>query len=110
MVTQKIWASALDRRASRREVANFYAIEVEGKGRYLRRVRNVSQDGILFESPLGDERPGETVELELPRGESGETERVKGEVVYVTPEGQVGVRLDPAEPLDLEHLGGKISL
>jgi PilZ domain-containing protein len=112
MNTKRFWAPSLDdRRARRRVSANFYAIELAGGGRYLRRVENVSRDGLLFQSALGDETPGQIVELELPRGGTGEPVRVKTEVVYVTAEGQVGVRrLDSTAPLPVEALGGRESL
>jgi hypothetical protein len=112
MNTKRFWAPSFDdRRARRRVAADFYAIELAGSGRYLRRVSNVSRDGLLFASPLGDEKPGQIVELELPRGEAREPVRIKTEVVYVTPEGQVGVRrLDSTSPLPVEVLGGRETL
>ena len=112
MNTKRFWAPSLDdRRARRRVSANFYAIELAGSGRYLRRVENVSRDGLLLQSPLGDETPGQIVELELPRGGENAPVRVKTEVVYVTPVGQVGVRrLDSTSPLPVEALGGRESL
>jgi hypothetical protein len=117
MTTKKIWRRQLEeRRARRRVAANFYAIELEGGGRYLRRVTNVSGDGLLLENPLGDELPGQTIELELPTKGSAandtgqeETVRVQGEVVYVTPDGRVGVRVTSA-PLPIESLGGRVVL
>jgi hypothetical protein len=112
MNTKRFWAPSVDdRRARRRVSANFYAIELAGGGRYLRRVENVSRDGLLLQSPLGDETPGQIVELELPRGASNEPVRVKTEVVYVTRGGQVGVRrLDSTSPLPVEALGGRETL
>ena len=112
MNTKRFWAPSFDdRRARRRVSANFYAIELAGGGRYLRRVENVSRDGLLLQSPLGDEAPGQIVELELPRGGQSEPVRVKTEVVYVTSDGQVGVRrLDSTSPLPVEALGGRESL
>src|SRR5215831_7839043 len=112
MNTKRFWAPSFDdRRARRRVSANFYAIELAGGGRYLRRVENVSRDGLLLQSPLGDETPGQIVELELPRGAQNEPVRVKTEVVYVTREGQVGVRrLDSTAPLPVEALGGRETL
>lgn len=103
-----------ERRVGRRVAANFYAIELEGRGRYLRRVTNVSGDGMLLENPLGDELPGQIIELELPTktagGEAGdETLRVQAEVVYVKPDGRVGVRVTSA-PLAVETLGGRLPL
>jgi hypothetical protein len=112
MNTKRFWSPSVDdRRARRRVSANFYAIELAGGGRYLRRVENVSRDGLLLQSPLGDETPGQIVELELPRGPQSEPVRVKTEVVYVTSGGQVGVRrLDSTSPLPVEALGGRESL
>lgn len=112
MNTKRFWSPSVDdRRARRRVSANFYAIELAGGGRYLRRVENVSRDGLLLQSPLGDETPGQIVELELPRSGESATVRVKTEVVYVTADGQVGVRrLDSTSPLPVEALGGRESL
>src|SRR4051812_30841830 len=115
MNTKRFWAPSFDdRRARRRVSANFYAIELAGGGRYLRRVEDVSRDGLLLQSPLGDEKPGQIVELELPRAGQGGKEapvRVTTEVVYVTPDGQVGLRrLDSTSPLPVEALGGRESL
>jgi hypothetical protein len=112
MVTKRFWGpSFADRRARERLGAGFYAVEVGADGgRYLRRVANVSRDGVLFDSPLGGEQPGSVVELELPRL-STEPVRVKGEVVRVTAKGQVAVRrLDWTLPLEIERLGGLIDL
>jgi hypothetical protein len=115
MMTKKIWRRDLEeRRVRRRVAANFYAIEVEGQGRYLRRVSNVSGDGMLLENPLGDELPGQVIELELPTWAPGgvvrgETLHVQGEVVYVTPDGHVGVRIISA-PIPIESLGGRLAL
>jgi hypothetical protein len=112
MNTKRFWSPSVDdRRARRRVSANFYAIELAGGGRYLRRVENVSRDGLLLQSPFADERPGQIVELELPRDGEQSPVRVKTEVVYVTPSGQVGVRrLDSTSPLPVEALGGRESL
>ena len=112
MNTKRFWAPTVDdRRARRRVSANFYAIELAGTGRYLRRVENVSRDGLLLQSPLGDEKPGQIVELELPRSGQNDPVRVTTEVVYVTADGQVGVRrLDSTAPLPVEALGGRESL
>src|SRR5262245_30903268 len=112
MNTKRFWASSIDdRRARRRVSANFYAIELAGSGRYLRRVENVSRDGLLLQSPLADEQPGQIVELELPRGRDADPVRIKTEVVYVNANGQVGVRrLDTTSPLPVEALGGRETL
>jgi hypothetical protein len=115
MTTKKIWRRQVEeRRVGRRVAANFYAIELEGRGRYLRRVTNVSGDGMLLENPLGDELPGQILELELPTKTGGdeagdETLRVQAEVVYVKPDGRVGVRVTSA-PLPVETLGGRLPL
>jgi hypothetical protein len=115
MITKKIWRRQLEeRRVGRRVAANFYAIELEGQARYLRRVTNVSGDGLLLENPLGDELPGQTIELELPTKQPAndtgpDTVRVQGEVVYVKPDGRVGVRITSA-PLPVDKLGGRVTL
>jgi PilZ domain len=112
MDTKRFWGpSADERRARDRVSADFYAIELDGGARYLRHVANVSRDGLLIESPLADERPGQVLELELPRAEAEPPVRVRAEVVRVTPDGRVGVRrLDSTEPLPVDTLGGPESL
>lgn len=94
-----------EKRGLGRVPADFYAVELAEGARYLRRVTNMSGDGLLIESPLGDELPGQTVDLELPR-QRGETPlRVQGEVVYVTDRGQVGVHVTSTR-LPVDALGG----
>ena len=111
MDTKRFWAPSFEERRARRRVsADFYAIELAGAARYLRRVANVSRDGLLLESALADKMPGQIVELELPRTEHDEPVRIKTQVVYVTPEGQVGVRRLSTSPLPVEALGGRESL
>jgi len=39
-----------NRRTGRRFVADFYAIELSGGARYLRRVKNYSDEGLLLEN------------------------------------------------------------
>jgi hypothetical protein len=122
MITKKIWRRDLEERRERRRVAaDFYAIELDGQARYLRRVTNVSRNGLLLENPLADERPGQTVELELPiasnnvdansadDGARARTMRVQAEVVYVTPDGRVGLHVTSAR-LPVENLGGRVPL
>jgi hypothetical protein len=108
MATQQIWRVE-DRRTRRRFAAEFYAIELDERGRYLRWVANMSDEGLLIESPLGVEMPGQRLELELPRRYGEKPLRVQAEVVYVTPSGQVGVRIVSA-PLPLDTLGGRLAL
>jgi hypothetical protein len=96
-----------ERRTGRRFSADFYAVELSGSGRYLRRVRNVSGEGLLLENPVADAFPGQHVELELPRQGLAPL-RVEGEIAYVTPEGRIGIRL--TTPLPLDSLGGRIPL
>jgi hypothetical protein len=118
MLTKRFWApftsklGSSDRRRLWRHPADFYGVEVVDGNRYLRRISNVSRNGLLLVNPLGDERPGQTIDLELPRRAPAQTSsRVKFEVVYVTPTGKVGVRLvDSADALAVEELGGPIAL
>src|SRR5262245_66349213 len=79
MTAEHIWRVE-NRRTGRRFVADFYAIELSGGARYLRRVKNFSDDGLLLENPLADAFPGQHVELELPR--QGQLPiKVEGEIV-----------------------------
>lgn len=115
MHTKLFWVPPLDdpnkeRRARRRTAAGFYAIELVSGGRYLRRVANVSRDGLMLESPLADEQPGQVMELELPLREQQPPLRVKAEVLRVG-YGTVAMRrLDGVEPLPVDALGGQETL
>ena len=126
MLTKRFWAprttkaglpayttlGSADRRRVWRHPADFYGVEVVDGNRYLRRISNVSRNGLLLVNPLGDEQPGQIIDLELPRRSPAQSpSRIKFEVVYVTPAGKVGVRLvESAEPLAVEDLGGPIAL
>jgi len=118
MLTKRFWApltstvGTSDRRRLSRHPADFYGVEVAGGNRYLRRISNVSRNGLLLVNPLGDEQPGQLIDLELPRRAPAQAPtRIKFEVVYVTPAGKVGVRLvEPAASLAVEDLGGPIAL
>lgn len=118
MLTKRFWApltsklGSSDRRRLWRHPADFYGVEVVDGNRYLRRISNVSRNGLLLVNPLGDERPGQVIDLELPRRSPAQSpSRIKFEVVYVTPAGKVGVRLvEAAESLVVEELGGPIAL
>jgi hypothetical protein len=110
MVTKRIWRHEMEeKRGRRRQPADFYAIQLAEGARYLRHVANVSHDGLLMMSPLGDEQPGEKLELELPQRAGEEPLRVKGEVVYVTRDGRVGIHVT-SSPLPVDALGGPESL
>ncbi|HXU63267.1 MAG TPA: PilZ domain-containing protein [Polyangia bacterium] len=98
-----------EKRGRRRVPADFYAIELAEGARYLRHIANVSNDGLLMQSPLADERPGQKIELELPQRKSDQPLRVKGEVVYVMRDGRVGIHVSNP-PLPVEALGGRESL
>jgi hypothetical protein len=107
MRTKQNWRPDLaEKREKKRISADFYAVEVADGARYLRKVSNVSGDGLLLESPLGDELPGQRVDLELPRLEGEPPLRVEGEVVYVKEDGRVGVHVLSA-PLPVAALGGR---
>jgi hypothetical protein len=105
-----MWKRELEEKRGRQRLpADFYAIELAAGARYLRHIANVSNDGLLMESPLADERPGQELELELPQQKSREPLRVKGEVVYVTEDGRVGIHIT-SQQLPVEALGGSESL
>ena len=119
MITERFWAplspllpsASPERRTLRRHPADFYGVEVVATGRYLRRIKNVSSGGLLLVNPLGDERPGQIIDLELPRRSVDQAvSTLQFEVVYVEA-GKVGVRLlDSAKPLEVDQLGGPIAL
>jgi len=60
---------------------------------------------------LGDERPGQVIDIELPRRSAAHPmTKLPFEVVFVA-NGKVGVRrLDSAAPLEIDKLGGSIAL
>jgi hypothetical protein len=119
MRTNQFWAplspllpsASPERRNLRRQPADFYGVEIVAGARYLRRIKNVSSDGLLLVNPLGDERPGQVIDLELPRRSTSQPVlTVQLEVVYVEA-GKVGVRrLDSDQPLQVDQLGGPITL
>jgi hypothetical protein len=104
-------SAAPERRTLRRHPADFYGVEVVNNGRYLRRIKNVSSKGLLLVNPLGDEQPGQIIDLELPtRLDEQPVTKLQFEVVYVQA-GKVGVRrLETDAPLAVEQLGGPIAL
>jgi hypothetical protein len=111
MNTKRIWrVQGEERRGDGRVSADFYAVELDGGARYLRRVTNVSVsgEGLQIENPLGNEVPGHTLELELPSKDEG-TFHIQAEVVHTTADGHVGVRVT-SEPLDVDNLGGRVPL
>jgi hypothetical protein len=110
MRTKRIWRRDVEEKRGRQRVpADFYAVALTEGARYLRRVTNVSGDGLLLESPLADEQPGQVVDLELPRRRGESPLRVRGEVVYVTDAGRVGVHVTSAR-LPVDSLGGREAL
>jgi hypothetical protein len=118
MPTKRYWAALApelpsaspERRTRRRQPADFYGVEVVAGNRYLRRIKNVSSDGLTLVNPLGDEQPGQVIDMELPRrSASRPVARLQFEVVYVEA-GKVGVRRLDAAPLEIDKLGGPIAL
>ena len=95
-----------DRRAVKRSSVSFFGVAVEGEARYFRKICNMSSTGLLIEDRLSEQKPGDVVELELPRA-TGAPLRVKAEVVYRTRGGKVGLH---ALEGPLEDLGGTLPL
>ena len=107
MTTMKIWGPIFDdRRAVKREPTDFYAVEMVAGARYLRRICNVSRDGLLLEDRMTFKQPGAIIELELPRRE-GASVTVSAEVVRV---GRSGVGVRALNGASLDGLGGSIQL
>ncbi|HEY4187174.1 MAG TPA: PilZ domain-containing protein [Polyangia bacterium] len=107
MTTKKIWGPIFDdRRAVKREPADFYAVELIAGARYLRRICNVSSGGMLFEDRMTFKQPGSIIQLELPRRE-GTPVTVSAEVVRV---GRSGVGVRTLDGTSLDGLGGSIQL
>jgi hypothetical protein len=108
MNTLRFWGpSKTDRREVGRRPVDFYAVELSHGGRYLRKITNVSRSGLLLEDKLNTQRPGEIMELLLPRPDTDPV-RVKAEVVRVTQAGQVGLRTLGGQ--SLAGLGGSVNL
>lgn len=107
MTTMKIWGPLFeDRRSVKREPADFYAVELVAGARYLRRICNVSAEGLLLEDRVTQKEPGSIIQLELPKRGSAPL-RVNAEVVRVG-RGAVGVRT--LGGASLEGVGGSIAL
>lgn len=107
MTTKRFWGPAFeDRRGVKRQVVDFYAVELMHGARYLRRICNVSGSGLLLEDRLTVQKPGSVIHLELPRAD-GAPVQVDAEVVRVS-RGGVGVRA--LGGASLAGLGGAIAL
>ena len=106
--TLRFWGPAFaDRRGGKRRKAGFFAVAIDGDARYLRKICDLSDTGFLLEDKLNEHRPGDVVELDMPRPD-GDPVRVRAEVVRVTDTGKVALRTVDGPPLD--RLGGAIAL
>ena len=83
-----------DRRIAPRTETAFFAVEISGRDRYQRLVRNISASGFAFEDRLATEKPGDLVLMDFPVPNSTHTLRVAGRVVHVRAEQGVGVRIE----------------
>src|SRR5262245_35503715 len=105
--TMRFWGPVFaDRRAAQRSPVSFFGVAVEGEARYFPKICNLSPTGLLIEDRLSEQKPGDVVELELPR-QNGSPLRVKAEVVYRRA-GKVGLHALDGPPL--EDLGGAVPL
>ena len=108
MTTKRFWGPEnADRRAVGRRAVSFYGVELSHGGRYLRKITNVSRGGLLLEDKLRMRRPGQIMELLLPRPDTAPV-RIQAEVVRVTRGGQVGLRALGGQRL--YGLGGAVDL
>jgi hypothetical protein len=108
MVTKRFWGPASpDRRSVGRRTVDFYAIELSHGGRYLRRISNISKNGLLLEDRLNTHRPGGIMELELPRL-GGSPVRLKAEIVRIAAGGHLGLRALDGQ--GMAGLGGSVDL
>lgn len=108
MITKRFWGPAsLDRRSVGRHAVDFYAIELSHGGRYLRRISNISKNGLLLEDRLNAQRLGGIMELELPRPGTSPV-RVKAEIVRIARGGQLGLRALGGQ--GLSGMGGTVDL
>jgi hypothetical protein len=90
-----------------RKPADFFAIELSHGGRYLHRIKNISRTGLLMEDPLRVQRPGQIMDLLLPRPDTSPV-RVRAQVVRVTKAGHIGLRA--LGDTRLHGLGGNVDL
>ena len=108
MNTKRLWNPLIDdRRLVSRKPVDFYAVELANGARYLRKICNFSEGGLMLEDRLTFQKPGALVELELPR-RGNLPLRVLAQVVRVTGKGEVGLRTIGAPTL--KDLGGHIEL
>jgi hypothetical protein len=108
MITKKFWnPDNSDRRSVGRRAVNFYGVELSHGGRYLRKITNVSRSGLLLEDKLRLRRPGQIIELLLPRPDNAPV-RVQAEVIRVTRGGQLGLKALGGQRL--YGLGGTVDL
>jgi hypothetical protein len=108
MNTKRFWSPFNpERRAVSRRRVDFYGVELSGGARYLRKIRNLSEDGLMLEDRLTFQQPGCIMELELPRHHDYPL-RLRAEVVRVTPAGDVGLRTLGGPWMD--GVGGHIEL
>ncbi len=108
MTTNRFWGPANpDRRSVGRRTVDFYAIELSHGGRYLRRISNISNNGLLLEDRLNAQRLGGIMELEVPRP-GGTPVRVKAEIVRIARGGQLGLRALDGQ--GLSGMGGTVDL
>jgi hypothetical protein len=109
MDTKRFWNPLVaERRSVPRRRVDLYAVELVGSARYLRKIRNVSDGGLMLEDRLLFQHPGRTMELELPR-HGDHPLRVRAKVVRVTPAGEIGLRTI-GDPGMLDGVGGHIEL
>lgn len=108
MNTKRFWNPLVaDRRSVVRQRVDFYGVELYGGARYLRKIRNVSDVGLMLEDRLTFQHPGRIMELELPRHNDYPV-RVRAEVIRVTASGEIGLRTIGGPWMD--GLGGHIEL
>lgn len=111
MNTQRFWNVTVggvgDRRLGSRHRVNLYGVEVSEGVRYLRKIRDLSEQGMMMEDRLVFQEPGAILELELPRHQQPPL-RVRAQVVRVSRQGEVGLRTLGAPSLD--DVGGSIDL
>jgi PilZ domain len=111
MNTLRFWnltaGGVVDRRLGSRHRVNLYGVEICDGVRYLRKIRDLSRQGMMMEDRLVFQQPGAILELELPRRQQ-QPLRVRAEVVRVNNQGEVGLRTIGAP--SLAEVGGSIDL
>jgi hypothetical protein len=97
-------SSPADRRHGPRVSTAFLALERREGGLCYRLVRDLSTGGFLLDGDSPVERPGDGIQMEFPLPGCPHPIDVRGEVVHVSPERGVGVRIVAVDREEYQRL------